>query len=131
MGVFLRWSGAFGLLAATFNATGWNHIRWARANFSDRMALWVFLGLLLAVDHMVYSVATLRSIGPFGIILVVAIFGAGLWGLHEWGLLSLSNRSLKLWLGILALSLFLGVGLSWPIRRQKMSAQASADEIEG
>lgn len=131
MGIFLRWFGAFALLTATFNPTEWNYIRWVQASFSDQMALSVFLGLLLAVGYMVYGVATLRSIGPFGIILVAAIFGAGLWVLHDWGLLALSNRSLNLWLGILALSLILGVGLSWSILRQKMSGQASVDEIDG
>jgi hypothetical protein len=35
------------------------------------------------------------------------------------------------WLGILALSLILGIGLSWSILRQRLSGQASVDEIEG
>lgn len=131
MGILLRWIGAFALLTATFNPTDWNYVRWVQANFSDQMALAVFLGLILGVGYMVYVVATLRSIGAFGIILVGAIFGAGLWVLHDWGLLTLANRSLNLWLAILALSLILGIGLSWSILRQKLSGQASVDEIEG
>ena len=131
MGILLRWLGAFVLLALTFNPTRWNYIAWVQENFSTQMALSVFLGLLLGVGYMVYVVATLRSIGAFGIILVAAIFGAGLWVLHDWGLLSLENRNLNLWIGILALSLILGIGLSWSILRQKLSGQASVDEIEG
>ncbi|THD84600.1 hypothetical protein E7811_02350 [Aliigemmobacter aestuarii] len=131
MGILLRWIGAFALLTATFNPTDWNYVRWVQANFSDQMALAVFLGLILGVGYMVYGVATLRSIGAFGIILVGAIFGAGLWVLHDWGLMTLANRSLNLWLAILALSLILGIGLSWSILRQKLSGQASVDEIEG
>ncbi|MEF3049242.1 DUF6524 family protein [Pseudotabrizicola sp. L79] len=131
MGVLLRWIGAFALLTATFNPTQWNYLVWAQANFGQQTALAVFLGLLLAVGYMIYVVATLRSIGAFGIILVAAIFGAGLWVLHDWGMLSLQDRSLNLWLGILALSLILGIGLSWSILRQKMSGQASVDEIDG
>lgn len=131
MGVLIRWLGAFALLTATFNPTQWNYVRWAQAHYSDQTALAVFLGLLLGVGYMVYVVATLRSIGAFGIILVAAIFGAGLWVLHDWGLLTLENSSLNQWLGILALSLILGIGLSWSILRQKLSGQASVDEIEG
>jgi hypothetical protein len=131
MGVFLRWLGAFVLLTATFNPTDWNYLRWVQANFTSQMPLAVFLGLLLAVGYMVYVVATLRSIGAFGIVLVAAIFGAAVWVLADWGLLSLQNRSLNLWLAILALSVILGIGLSWSILRQKLSGQASVDEIEG
>lgn len=71
-----------------------------------------------------------RRFGAFGIVLVAAIFGAGIWVLIDWGVLDLANRGLNVWLGLLALSLILGVGLSWSILRQKLSGQASVDEIE-
>ncbi len=51
--------------------------------------------------------------------------------LIDWGVLTLANRSLNLWLGILVLSLILGIGLSWSILRQRLSGQASVDEIDG
>ena len=131
MGILLRWLGAFLLLAATFNPTRWNYVHWVRGNWADQMPLAVFLGLLLAVGYLVYIVATLRSIGAFGVVLIAAIFGAGLWVLIDWGVLSLTNPSFNLWLGILVLSLILGIGLSWSILRQRLSGQASVDEIEG
>ena len=131
MGIFLRWLGAFLLLAATFNPTEMNYLRWAQANFATQLPLVVLMGLLLAVGYMVYVVATLRSIGAFGIVLIAAIFGALVWVLIDWGWLNLQNPKLNLWLGILALSVVLGIGLSWSILRQRLSGQASVDEIEG
>jgi len=131
MGIILRWLGAFLLLSATFNPSDWNYLHWARTHWTDQMPLAVFLGLLLAVAYMVYVMATLRSIGAFGVVLIAAIFGAALWVLIDWGWLSLTNRSLNLWLGIFVLSLILGIGLSWSILRQRLSGQASVDEIEG
>jgi hypothetical protein len=131
MGILLRWLGAFLLLSATFNPSDWNYLHWARANWGAQMPLAIFLGLLLAVGYMIYVVATLRSIGAFGIVLIGAIFGAGLWVLIDWGWLSLTSRSLNLWLGIFVLSLILGIGLSWSILRQRLSGQASVDEIDG
>lgn len=130
MGILLRWLGAFGLLAATFNPTPWNYVTWVQANWAGQMALAVFLGLLLAVGFLIYTVATLRSIGAFGVILIAAIFGAGLWVLIDWGVLSLNNSALNMWLGLLALSLILGLGLSWSILRQRLSGQATVDEVE-
>ena len=130
MGIFMRWFGAFALLAATFNQTQFNYIRWADANWQSQMPLVVLLGLLLAVGYIVYIGATLRSLGPFGMVLVGAIFAALIWVLIDWGILALGNSSLNIWLGILALSLVLGVGLSWSILWQKMSGQASVDDVE-
>ncbi len=131
MGILLRWIGAFVLLAATFNPTPWNYVTWVQANWSTQMPLAIFLGLLLAVGFMIYIIATLRSIGPFGVILIAAIFGAGLWVLIDWGIVSLGNANLNTWLGLVALSLILGIGLSWSILRQRLSGQSSVDEIEG
>jgi hypothetical protein len=131
MGILLRWLGAFVLLAATFNPTEWNYVRWVARSWADQMPLAIFLGLILAVGYMVYVVATLRSIGAFGVVLVAAIIGAGLWVLYDWGWLSLANPSVNLWIGILVLSVVLGIGLSWSILRQRLSGQASVDEIEG
>lgn len=131
MGILLRWLGAFVLVVATFNPTPWNYTKWVQANWVTQMPLAVFLGLLLGVAMMIYVLATLRSIGTFGIILIAAIFGAGLWVLIDWGVVSLTNSSLNTWVGLLALSLILGIGLSWSIIRQRLSGQSSVDEIEG
>jgi hypothetical protein len=130
MGILLRWLGAFALLAATFNPTPWNFIRWAQANFATQMPLTILLGLLLGVAYMIYVGATLRSIGGFGVVLITAIFGCLVWVLNDWGILVLGNSSINQWLAILALSLVLGIGLSWSILRQRLSGQASVDEID-
>jgi len=131
MGILLRWLGALTLVVATFNPTPWNYLRWVQANWATQTPLAVFLGLVLGVAMAIYVVATLRSIGAFGVVLIAAILGAGLWVLIDWGVLSLTNSSLNTWLALLALSVILGVGLSWSIIRQRLSGQSSVDEIEG
>ena len=100
------------------------------ANGNAQLPLTLFLGLLLLVGYLIYVLATLRSIGGFGVILIAAIFTSGLWVLYSWGLLSLQNSALNTWLGLLALSLILGIGLSWSILRQKLSGQATVEEID-
>lgn len=130
MGIFLRWLGAFALLSATYNPTQWNFIRWAEANWGSQMPLTVLFGLLLGVGYMIYVGATLRSIGAFGIVLVAAIVGALVWVLIDNQILTLQNPQLNLWLGIFALSVVLGIGLSWSIIRQRLSGQATVDEVQ-
>ena len=130
MGILMRWLGAFVLLAATYNPTEWNYVRWAETNGAAQLPLTLFLGLILLVFYLVYLLATLRSIGKFGMILIAAIFGSGLWVLIDWGVVSLTNPAANTWLGLVALSLILGIGLSWSILRQRLSGQATVEEVE-
>lgn len=130
MGVIIRWLGAFGLLSATYNPTQWNFYRWAEANYTTQLPLTVLLGLLLAVAFIIYGAATMRSLGALGMIMVAAVFAALIWVLVDWGVLATNNSALNTWLGILALSLVLGIGLSWSILWQKMSGQATVDEVD-
>ena len=62
--------------------------------------------------------------------MISAIVAALVWVLIDKGILTLQNPSLNLWLGIFALSVILGIGLSWSILRQRLSGQATVDEVE-
>ena len=130
MGFVMRWVFAFLLVALTYNPTDWNYVRWAATHFSTQMPLTLLLGLLLFVGYIIYLSATLRSIGAFGVILIVAVVGALLWVLYDQGLLSLSNRGLNIWLGILAISVVLAVGMTWSIIWRRISGQIDVDETD-
>lgn len=129
-GFLARWIVAFMLLAATFNPTQWNYIGWARENFSAQMPLAVLLGLVLLVGYIIYLRATLRSIGAIGMGLVLAIAAALLWVLVDYGFLNLDNPTANLWIGLVALSLVLGIGLSWSHVRRRLSGQADMDDVD-
>lgn len=131
MGIFLRWLGAFVLLVATFNPTPWNYVTWVQTNWTAQTPLAVLLGLALFIGYLVYVSATVRSLGAFGMVLVAAVFAALVWVLIDWGLLGLGNPALNTWLALLAMSMVLGIGLSWSIIRQRLSGQASVDDVEG
>lgn len=130
MGFFLRWLVAFALLASTYNPTPWNYVIWTQENWGRQTPLAVFVGLVLFVGYIIYLRATLRSIGAFGMGLVLAIVGSLTWVLYDWGVLNLENRDLNRWLGLVALSLVLGIGLSWSILRRQLSGQADMDDVD-
>ena len=130
MGFFLRWLFAFLLLALTYNPTPYNYLRWVMDFGSANLSIAVMAGLVLAVGYIIYLRATLRSIGAFGMALVLAVVGAGLWVLYDLGVLTLDNPGLNTWLGLFALSLVLGIGLSWSIVRRALSGQADVDDVE-
>ena len=130
MGFLLRWLLAFVLLAATFNPTQWNYARWVSQNWADQMPLAVLVGLVLLVGYIIYLRATLRSIGAFGMLLVAALAAALLWVAYDYDLLSLEDPKFNTWLGLVVLSLVLGIGLNWSIVRRKLSGQADVDDVE-
>ncbi len=130
MGFILRWLCAFALLAATFNPTPYNYINWAADYGGVNLSIAVLLGLLLLIGYIIYLRATLRSIGAFGMLLVLAVVGAGLWVLYDLGVLRLDNSSFNVWLALIALSLVLGVGLSWSHIRRALSGQSDMDDVD-
>ncbi len=129
-GFFWRWLFAFGLLAATYNSTEFNYVRWVLEYGSMNLSIAVLVGLILVVGYIIYLRATLRSIGPFGMMLVLALVGAILWVFYDLGLVSLDNPGLNTWLGLLALSVVLGIGLSWSHVRRALSGQADMDDVD-
>ena len=130
MGFILRWLFAFILLAATFNPTEYNYIDWVRADGGQNVSVAVLLGLVLLIGYIIYLRATLRSIGAFGMLLVLAVVGALLWVLYDFGVLRLENASFNVWLGLAALSFVLGIGLSWSHVRRALSGQADMDDVD-
>lgn len=130
MGFILRWVFAFALLAATFNPTEYNYIDWVRSYGSANLSIAVLAGLILMIGYIIYLRATLRSIGAFGMLLVMAVVAASLWVLYDLGVLRLDNPSVNLWLGLGALSFVLGVGLSWSHVRRALSGQADMDDVD-
>ena len=135
MGFVLRWLFAFVLVAATYNPTSWNYVSWAASNwttgnFSNQLPLTLLFGLILIVGYVIYINATLRSIGLFGMLLLLAVVATLLWFLWDRGWLSLQNASINTWLGLLVLSAILGIGMTWSIVSRRISGQIDVDETD-
>ncbi len=129
MGYFLRWVAAFVLLAATYNPTPVNFFSWAQSETAS-LPLAVLAGLVLVVGYIIYLRATLRSIGAFGMILVLAIVAALIWVLVDFGLINLQNPTVNTWIALIALATVLGTGLSWSHVRRKLSGQSDMDDVD-
>ena len=128
MSFFLRWLFAFILVAVTFNPTEWNYFRWSLTNYTEQLPVVVLLGLVLFIAYVIYLRATLRSIGGFGMFLVLAVVAALAWVLYDYGMLTLDNTNMLVWLGIFAMSVVLGIGLSWSFVRRALSGQYDVDD---
>lgn len=130
VGFGIRWAFAFVLLAATYNPTGWNLTRWGMENWETQMPLTLFLGLLLLVGYIIYLRATLRSIGLFGMVLILLIAATFLWVLYDYGWISLEDPTVNTWIGLVLMSLVLGIGLNWSHVRRRLSGQSDMDDVD-
>ncbi|WP_293445772.1 DUF6524 family protein [Planktotalea sp.] len=128
--IAIRWLIPFVLIAATYNPTQYNWVRWSLTNLSKQLPLIVLSGLILLIVYIIFMRTTLRSIGTFSMALVLALVAALLWVLYDFGWLSLENLAANLWLGIVALSLVLSISLSWSHIRRATAGQADMDDVD-
>lgn len=130
MGFLQRWLAAFLLLAATYNPTPYNYVRAVVQGEGSGLPVAVLFGLLLLVGYIVFLRATIRSIGAFGMALVLAIFAALIWLLVDLGLIDLADPTVNTWLALVAGATVLGIGLSWSHIRRAVSGQSDVDDVD-
>lgn len=130
MDILIRVVVAFALVALTANPTAYSYVGGTLHGDGADLSLRVLAGLLLLAGWIVFLRASLRSLGPFGMALVGAIFGAAVWVLIDAGMLRLADRAATEWLAILGLSVMLGTGLAWSHIRRRLSGQADVDDVD-
>ena len=128
--MLIRWAAALILVFTTYNPTSFNYVRWAMESYSTNLSVVILLGLILFVAYAIFVRATLQSIGKVGIGLVLAVIAVLLWVLYDKGLLDPANGTLMTWIGLIALSFILGLGLSWSIIRRRISGQLDVRESD-
>lgn len=128
--LLIRWLVALVLVMVTYNPTSLNYINWATNNYETQLSVVILLGLILMVAYAVFIRATLRSIGKVGIGMIVAVIGVLLWVLYDKGLLDPANTTVMTWIGLITLSLILGIGLSWSIIRRRISGQLDTSQVD-
>ncbi len=121
--MLIRWAAALILVFITYNPTGLNYVRWAMDSYATNLSVVILFGLILFVAYAVFVRATLQSIGKIGIGMIIAVIAVLLWVLYDKGLLDPANSTLMTWIGLVGLSLILGIGLSWSIIRRRISGQ--------
>jgi hypothetical protein len=90
----------------------------------------LFVALMLLIAWVVFIRATLRSLGPIGIGLAVAVAGSVLWIIIDFGLIDPANRSVLGWVLLTLLAAIMTAGMSWSHLRRRWSGQADVDDVE-
>ncbi|MDQ7050261.1 MAG: DUF6524 family protein [Enterobacterales bacterium] len=127
-GFYLRLLFALVLVFVTYNPSPYSYYDWLLANIESFNVLVIPLGIVLLIGWSIYIRATLRSLGLWGLLLAVGLFGSLIWVLIDWKWLDVNNISVLSWIVEAIIALVLGVGMSWSHIRRKMSGQVDIED---
>ena len=126
----VRWAMALVMVLATFNPTGYSFYHWAMAPSDGNLPVKVFAGVGLLILYVIFLRATWRSIGPIGVGLVLAFFGALIWMAFYYGLLEPGQTTALTYVGLVLVATVMAIGLSWSHVRRRLSGQYDMDDVE-
>lgn len=129
-GFALRFVFALLLVLLTYNPEGWSFVHWVSRDVSHMIALKALAGVLLAVGWTIYIRATLRSLGPVGMVLTLALFGSLVWVMIDFNLVNMQSMRVVSYLAIFVIAAVMAVGISWSHVRRRLSGQIDADDVD-
>ncbi len=126
----LRLGAALILVFATYNPSGWSWFHWF-TGAEDRLdPLLLLSAVVLVIGWVIYLRATMRSLGVLGTFLAIAFFGALVWVLVGYGILSLANTTLLAYVVLFMIAAIMATGLSWSHIRRRLTGQIDVDEVD-
>lgn len=132
-GMLVRALAAFALVFLTYNPEGFSFFHWAIAPMLSNtpvagpVSLRVVAGLVLIAGWAVFLLATRRSIGLAGAMIVLAICGAVVWVLLDMGIVSASSNRGLTHVILICLATLLAIGVNWSHISRRISGQVDMD----
>jgi hypothetical protein len=118
------------LVFATYNPSGYSYYAWLRNTLPSITPLVAFSGIVLIILWAIFLRATMRSLGPLGLILAIAFFGTLIWMLMDWNLVSVHSAQAIAYIVLFGLAVVLAIGVSWSHIRRRISGQLDVDDVE-
>lgn len=157
LGSFLiRWLVALVLVMGAFNPLGYSYVAWVfgevdvaaampavtpavpaapdatappAGSNGGSLPLKIVVGLVLAIGFVIYLRATWRSIGPFGVALVVALLAGLVWLVIDLGVLDPANTDAMTWVVLFGAATVMAIGVSWSHIRRRITGQVDSADI--
>jgi len=133
-GVALRVAAAAVLVFATYNPAGYSFYHWALAPLAQDLGTFgapkFLAATVLVAGWVIFLQAARRSIGWAGALLVMAISGGVIWLLIDRNLVTATSSRGIANVVLIAISIVLGVGMSWSHFSRRLSGQADTDVVD-
>ncbi|WP_053982132.1 DUF6524 family protein [Marinagarivorans algicola] len=120
---------AFTLVFATFNPSGYSYFHWVKATLPTFTPYIALAGIALVIGWAMFIRATIRSLGPIGVILAALLQGCLVWLFIDLGWFDWQNISLMAWVGLSITAIILALGMSWSYIRRRLSGQIDTDDV--
>ncbi len=127
-GFLLRLAFALVLVFLSYNPSGYSFVHWIGSDFLALPVL-VLVGIVLLIGWVIFLRATLRSLGPIGIILAVLFFGCIAWVAIYYNLMAVGS-TVFIYIVLVIVSAILSLGMSWSHVRRRMSGQVDMDDLD-
>ncbi len=127
---FFRFIFAFIIVFATYNPFGYSYVHWVQYSLAELNPYVVLGGIVLLIGWTIYVRATLRSLGPIGLVLAFGFFGTLLWVVIDLGLVATDNIRAVVTMVLFLFALVLATGMSWSHIRRRMSGQLDMDDVD-
>ena len=128
-GFFWRWIVAVILVLGTFNPTDYSFLHWL-VNGEGALSFKALAAIVVIILYAIYLRATWYSLGIFGTLALIALFGALIWVLADFGLLDVARGSAVTWFGLVAIATILAIGFTWSKTRALLTGQVDVDSDE-
>ena len=122
-GILVRLLACLTLVFATWNPTGYCFIDWVTG--PAPLALKAVAGAVLVLSHILFARITWLSLGPAGLLFVVALLIAGLLTLWEFRIIDLWQRETRGYALLLLFSLVLLTGVTWSLMKRRVTGQSN------
>ena len=129
-GFALRFLFAIVLVALSYNPEGWSYFHWALLKVTEFTALKALAGMLLLIAWVVYGRATLRSLGPLGLVMVLGVFACLTWLLVDMNWVDPGSLRAVSYVLMFVVASVMAIGLSWSHVRRRLSGQIDADDVD-
>ncbi len=130
-GVAARWAGAFFLLAALYNPSGYSYFHWVATTDLRYWSFKIVAGIVLAVFFGLYVNASRRALRLPGLILI-SIASALATSIFFPRTIDIDTPAPQLIVFLqIIIANILAVGVSWSYVRQMLSGQMDVNNING
>ena len=126
----IRLMAALIVVFATYNPEGFSYYHWITEDLAAFDVLKAFVGVVLVIGWAILLRATVRSLGPFGILLAIAFFGLLTWLILDYAGLSADNQRVVTYVVQIVIVGVMAAGVSWSHIRRRVSGQYDTDDVD-
>ena len=128
-GFLIRFIVALVVVFGTYNPEEYSFYHWAIVDLAQFSVIKGFVGVVLLIGWTILLRATVKSLGPFGIILAFAFFGLLVWLVVDWLQISTDDLRVVSYIAGLVIAGILSAGVSWSHVRRRITGQLDTGDV--